>query len=98
MMSPRRALYRSATGKRNTHLYPKRNTLPQLELSVKLVVSVIGYFDCVKEISMAVSDTPGGGYYCAMLPSEETEMLDIPMVLVFPRNLIEKYYNYINLL
>jgi hypothetical protein len=60
---------------------------------VKLVVPVRGYFDGVKVISMTVSDKPDGGYYCAMLPSEETEMLDI--FTVFPRNLSGKYYNYV---
>ena len=68
------------------------------KLSVKLVVSARGYFYCVKEMSMAVSDKPDGGYYNTMLPSEETEMLDILMVFVFPRNLSGKYYNYTNLL
>jgi hypothetical protein len=57
MRSPWTELRRSATGKRKIHLYLKRN-----ELSVKPVLPVTGYFDCAKEMSMAVSDKPDGGY------------------------------------
>jgi hypothetical protein len=63
MMSSWRALRRGATGKRKTHLYPKCDAPSQLQLSVKLAVSVRGYFDCVKLISMAVSDKPGAGFF-----------------------------------
>jgi hypothetical protein len=59
MRSPWPELRRSATGKRKTYLYPKCNELSQLKLSVKFVLPVRGYFDRVKEMSMAVSD---GGY------------------------------------
>jgi hypothetical protein len=98
MRGPWPALRRSATGKWKIYLFLKHKELSQLKLSVKLVVSARGYFYCVKEMSMAVSDKPDGGYYNTMLPSEETEMLDILMVFVFPRNLSGKYYNYTNLL
>lgn len=79
------------------YFFPKRNGLSQLKISVKLVLPVRGYIDCVKEMSMAVSDKPDGGYQYAVLPSEETEMLDVVMVFVFPRDLSGKYYNYTNL-
>ena len=57
MRSPWPELRRCATGKRKIHLQLKSN-----ELSVKLVLPVTGYLDCVKEMSMAVSDKPDGGY------------------------------------
>jgi len=62
MRSPWPKLRSSATGKRKMYFFPKRNELSQLKLSVKLVLPVRGYFDCVKEMSMAVSDKPDGGY------------------------------------
>jgi hypothetical protein len=57
MRSPWPELHRRVTGKKKIYLYPKRN-----EISVKLVLPVRGYFDCVKGMSMAVSDKPDGGY------------------------------------
>ena len=64
MRSPWPELHHSDTGKRKIRVYryPKRNELSQSELSVKLVLPVRGYFDCLKEVSMAVSDKPDGGY------------------------------------
>jgi hypothetical protein len=52
-------------------------------------VYVSGYFvpkgrtDCVKETPLAVNDKLDSGYYDAVLPSGETEMLDIFMIFFF---------------
>lgn len=62
MRSPWPELCSSATGKRKMYFFPKRNELSQLKLSVKLVLPVRGYFDCVKEMSIAASDKQHGGY------------------------------------